>query len=75
VLEESTCVAPTTWRASTKRKNVFEIDRVEDLEDFDNHDFSSNEYNDTVIPVKPLASRPPPRFGKKVLPNIGVDAS
>jgi hypothetical protein len=75
VPEESTSIAPMTSRASTKHKNVFEIDRVEDLEDFDGHDFSSDEYNDTVIPVKPLASRPPPRSGKKVLPNFGVNAS
>jgi hypothetical protein len=58
--EESTSVAPTTLHASTKRKNVIKIDRVEDLEDFDGHDFSSDEDDDPTIPAKPLASRPPP---------------
>jgi hypothetical protein len=57
------------------RKNVIEIDRVQDSEDFDGHDFSSNEDDDPVIPAKPLASRPPPQSGKKFLPNFGVDVS
>jgi hypothetical protein len=43
-----------------KRKNVVKIDRVEDSKDFDDHNFSSNEDDDTIIPAKPLASRPPP---------------
>jgi hypothetical protein len=73
--EESASVGPTTSRASTKRKNVVELDRVEDLEDFDGNDFSSGEDDDAIIPAKPLASRPPLRSGKKVLPNFGVDAS
>jgi hypothetical protein len=60
VPEESTSVAPTTSHASMKRKNVIEIDRVEDSKDFDNHNFSSNEDDDMIIPAKPLASRPPP---------------
>jgi hypothetical protein len=70
--EESTSVSPITSRALTKHKNVVEIDRVED---FDGHDFSSDEDDDTIIPTKPLASRPPPRSRKKVLPNFGVNAS
>jgi hypothetical protein len=73
--EESTSVAPTTLCASTKRKNVIKIDKVEDLEDLDGHDFSSDEDDDTVIPAKPLTNRPSPRSGKKILPNFGVDAS
>jgi hypothetical protein len=73
--EESTSIAPTTSHASTKRKNVVENDRVEDSEDFDDHDFSSYEDDDLAIPAKPLASRPPPRSGKKVLPNFSIDAS
>jgi hypothetical protein len=75
VPEESTSVAPTTSRASTKHKNVIKIDRVEDSEDFDGRDFNSDEDDDPAIPAKPLNSRPPPRSGKKVLPNFGVDAS
>jgi hypothetical protein len=58
-----------------KRKNVIKIDRVEDSEDFDGHDFTSDEDDDPTIPAKPLASRPPPRSGKKFIPNFGVDAS
>jgi hypothetical protein len=75
VPEELASVTPTTSRASMKRKNVVEVDRVEDSEDFDGRDFSSDEDDDPVIPAKPLDSRPPPRSGKKVLPNFGVDAS
>jgi hypothetical protein len=75
VPEESSFVAPTTSRASTKHKKVVKINRVKDSEDFDGCDFSSNEDDDPAIPAKPLDSRPPPRSGKKVLPNFGVDAS
>jgi hypothetical protein len=75
VPEESASIAPTTSCTSTKRKNVVEIDRVNDLEDFDGRDFSSDEDDDPAIPAKPLDSRPPPRSGKKVLPNFSVDVS
>jgi hypothetical protein len=74
VPEESASVAPTTSRASKKCKNVIKIDRVEDLEDFDGRDFSSDKDDDTAIPEKPLDSRPPPRSGKEVLPNFSIDA-
>jgi hypothetical protein len=60
VPEELTSIAPTTSRASTKRKKVVEIDRVEDLEDFDGCEFSSDEDDDSAIPAKPLDSHPPP---------------
>jgi hypothetical protein len=75
VPEESASVAPTTSCASTKRKNVVEVDRVEDSEDFDNYDLSSDEDDDPAIPARPLDGRPPLRSGKKVLPDFGVDAS
>jgi hypothetical protein len=52
-----------------------DVDRVEDSEDFDDHVLSSDEDDDQAIPAKPLNSRPPPRAGKKVLPNFSVDAS
>jgi hypothetical protein len=75
VPKESAFVAPTTSRASTKCKNVVNVDRVEDSEDFDDHDLSSDEDDNQAIPAKPLDSRPPPRSGKRVLLNFGVDAS
>jgi hypothetical protein len=75
VPEESVFVAPMTSHASAKCKNVFDVDRVKDLEDFDDHGLSSDEDDDQAIPAKPLDSRPPPRTGKKVLPNFGIDAS
>jgi hypothetical protein len=58
-----------------KRKHVMDVDRVEDSEDFDDQGLSSDKEHDQAIPAKPLDSRPPPRAGKKVLPNFGVDAS
>jgi hypothetical protein len=68
-------MAPTTSCAATKRRQVVDVDRVEDSEDFDDHDLSSDGDDDRAIPVKPLDSRPPPRTGKKVLLNFGVDVS
>jgi hypothetical protein len=70
VPEESASVAPTTSRASTKRKNIVDVDRVEDSEDFDEHGLSSDEDDDQAIPAKPLDRRPPPRAS-----NFGVNAS
>jgi hypothetical protein len=64
-----------TSRASTKHKNVVDVDRVEDSEDFDDHGLSSDEDDDQAIPAKLLDSRPPPRAGKKILLNFSVDAS
>jgi hypothetical protein len=72
--KDSALVAPTMSRASTKRKNIEDVDRVEDSEDFDEHGLSSDEDDDQAIPAKPLDSRPPPQAGKKILPNFGVDA-
>jgi hypothetical protein len=70
-----TYVAPTTSRASTKHKHVVDVDRVEDSEDFDDHILSSDEDDGPPICAKPLDSCPPPRAGKKALPNFSVDAS
>jgi hypothetical protein len=64
-----------TSRASTKRTHVGDADRVEDLEDLDDHAPSSEDDDGAAIPAKPLDSRPPPRAGKRVLPNFGLDAS
>jgi hypothetical protein len=52
-----------------------DVDRVEDSEDFDDHNLSSDDDDGLAIHAKPLDSRPPPRAEKKVLPNFGVDAS
>jgi hypothetical protein len=60
VPEESASIVPTTSRASTKRKNVVKVDRVEDSEDFDGHDLSFDEDNDPAIPARPLDSHPLP---------------
>jgi hypothetical protein len=58
-----------------KRKHVVGIDIVEDLKDLDDHIPSSDDDDGAAIHAKPLDSRPPPRAGKRVLPNFGVDAS
>jgi hypothetical protein len=58
-----------------KRKQVVDVDRVKDSEDFDDH-IPSLDYDDGLaIHAKPLDSRPPPRAKKRVLPNFGIDAS
>jgi hypothetical protein len=54
---------------------VADVDRVEDLEDLDDHILYSDEDDGPPIHVKPLDSRPPLRAGKKALPNFGIDAS
>jgi hypothetical protein len=53
-------IAPTMSHTSMKCKQVMVVDRVEDSEDFDDHDLSSDEDDDRAIPAKPLDSRPPP---------------
>jgi hypothetical protein len=73
--EESASAAPTTSRASAKRANAGDADRVEDSEELGTRSPSSGDDDDMTIPAKPLDSHPPPRAGKKVLPNFGLDAS
>jgi hypothetical protein len=73
VPEESTSAAPSLSRASTKKKQVVETDIIEDSEDLGDSHFSSSDDDDSVIPVKPLNSRPPLRVGKKILPKFGLD--
>jgi hypothetical protein len=60
---------------SVKRADVEDIDRVEDLEELGAHSPSSGDEDDAAVLVKPLDSRPPPRAGKKALPNFGLDTS
>jgi hypothetical protein len=74
-LEESASAAPTTSRASTKRTHVTNVDRVEDSKDLDIHSPSSDDDDGAMFLAKPLDSRPPPRAGKRTLPNFGLDAS
>jgi hypothetical protein len=64
-----------TSHIETKRKKAIELDRVEDSEDLDGYNFSSDGDDDIAIPVKPLASRPPPQPRKKGLPNFGLKES
>jgi hypothetical protein len=52
-----------------------DADVVEDLEDLGDTHFSFGDDDDSVIPAKPLDSRPPLRSGKKILPKFGLDAS
>jgi hypothetical protein len=52
-----------------------DADIVEDSEDLGDTHFSSGDEDDSMIPAKPLDSCPPPRFGKKILPKFGLDAS
>jgi hypothetical protein len=71
-LEESGSTAPTTSRASTRHANV---DRVEDSEEFGAESPSAGDDDGAAIPAKPLDTHPPPRAGKKTLPNFGLDTS
>jgi hypothetical protein len=75
VPDESTSAAPSPTRASAKKKQVMDTNVVEDLEDLGDTHFSSGDDDDSVIPAKPLDSRPPPQAGKKILPKFGLDAS
>jgi hypothetical protein len=71
--DESTSAAPSPSRASKKKKQVADV--IEDSEDLDDTHFSSGDDDDSVIPAKPLDSRPPLRPEKKILPKFGLDAS
>jgi hypothetical protein len=70
-----TSTAPSPTRASAKKKQVVDTDIVEDSEDLGDTHFSSGDDDDSVIPAKPLDSRPPLQAGKKILPKFGLDAS
>jgi hypothetical protein len=52
-----------------------DVDRVEDSEELGAHSPSSGDDDDAAVLVKPLDSHPPPRAGKKPLPNFGLEAS
>jgi hypothetical protein len=72
VLEGSTSAAPSPPRAP-KRQRVADI--VEDSEDLDDTHFSSDDDDNSAIPVSPLSRRPPPRNENKIVPKFGIDAS
>jgi hypothetical protein len=74
-LEDSASVAPSSSRASTKKKQAASADVVEDLEDAADGSLSSGDNDDAAIFAKPLDSRPPPRTEKRTLPNFGRNAS
>jgi hypothetical protein len=73
--EESASAVPTMSRTTVKHVDVEDIDRVEDSEELGAHSPSSGDDDDATVLVKPLDSRPPPRAGKKTLPNFGIDTS
>jgi hypothetical protein len=52
-----------------------DVDRVEDSEELGAHSLSLGNDDGMVILAKPLDSRPPPRVGKRVLPNFGLNTS
>jgi hypothetical protein len=58
----------------TYHTHAMGVDRVEDSEDLDIHSPSSDDDDGAAIVATPLDSHPP-RMGKKVLPNFGLDAS
>jgi hypothetical protein len=51
------------------------VDRVKDSEDLDDPNLSSDDDDGATIHAKHLHSCPPPRAGKRALPNFSVDAS
>jgi hypothetical protein len=61
VMEESTFVAPA--------------DRVEDSDDLDSNDFSSDEAHKKAIQVEPLDCRPPSQLRKNRFLNFGLKES
>jgi hypothetical protein len=73
--EESTSAAPSPLRTSARKRQVVDTNIVEDSEDLGNTNFYSSDDDDAVIPAKPLDSHPPPRTGKKALPNFGLNTS
>jgi hypothetical protein len=52
-----------------------DTDIIEDSVDLGDTHFSSGDNDDSVIPAKPLDSRPSLRVGKRILPKFGLDAS
>jgi hypothetical protein len=68
-----TSAAPSPSQASKKKKQVADV--VKDSEDLDDTHFSYGDDDDSVIPAKPLDSRPPLRPRNKILPKFGLDAS
>jgi hypothetical protein len=60
----------------TKKCNkAIDSDRVEDSEDLDSYNFSSNGGLKTAIRAEPVDSRPPPKLRKKCLVNYGLEES
>jgi hypothetical protein len=74
-LEDLASVAPSSSRASTKKKRAASVDVVEDSEDAADASLSSGDNDDAAIFAKLLDSRPPPRTEKRTLRNFGLNAS
>jgi hypothetical protein len=75
-MEESTFVAPAASHVEKKkRKRALESDRVEDSDDLDSNDFSSDEAHKKAIQVEPLDCRPPSQLRKNRFPNFGLKES
>jgi hypothetical protein len=58
-----------------KCKKAIDSDRVEDSEDLDSYNFSSDGGLKTAIHAEPIDSRPPPQLRKKCLANYGLEES
>jgi hypothetical protein len=68
--------APTVSHVETgKCKRAADIDRVEDSEEIDSSDFSTDKEIEAAIPAKPVASRPPPKVKKSRFNNFGLEVS
>jgi hypothetical protein len=75
-IEESTSAAPMTSHIETKKcKKAIGSDRVEDSDDLDSYDFSSDGGLKIAIRMEPIDSRPPPQLKKKRLANYGLEES
>jgi hypothetical protein len=73
--EESASAAPTTSHTLARHADIEDVDRVEDLEELGARSPPTGDADGAAIPAKPLDVRPPPRAGKRALPNFGLDTS
>jgi hypothetical protein len=75
-MEESTFVAPAASHVEKKKlKRALEFARVEDSDDLDSNDFSSDEAHKKVIQVESLDRCPPSQLRKNRFLNFGLKES